>query len=281
MEENKRKLVVLTANDSEHEVFKTFLSEYFDVKFFKVGSEGDEKPDLIIFTGGDDVNTNLYLEKKGKYTSINPYRDVSEGNVFNRYYGTPKLGICRGAQFLTVMNDGKLIQHVEGHCQNHEIDNIFNQSLKVTSTHHQMMYPFDITNKDSYELIAWAKYFQSDTYLNGNNEETKLSNDFLEPEIVYYKNSNSLCIQGHPEYNYAEQKFKDFSIDLIKKYLFKENISFNKITYKIGPFDKIHENSAIFWNREYEKINKIVTLNMSIDEEDIDFINELKEDKGF
>ena len=128
------------------------------------------------------------------------------------------LGICRGSQLLTTLSGGKLIQHVEGHCRDHSM--ILNNKIRytITSSHHQMLYPFDLKEKD-YELVAYSEYFQSNTYLNGNNEEIELSKDFLEPEIVYYKNTNALCIQGHPEWSHCEKRTSSMGLNLIDKYL--------------------------------------------------------------
>lgn len=81
-----------------------------------------------------------------------------------------------------------------------------------------MLYPFDMNPKD-YELLAYSEYFQSKTYLNGNNEEIELPKDFLEPEIVYYKNTNALCIQGHPEWSHCEKRTSNMCLNLIDKYL--------------------------------------------------------------
>ena len=115
-----------------------------------------------------------------------------------------KVTITKLAQFLTVGSGGKLIQHVEGH--RNCVDNITisenfssNRTIEIPSDHHQMMYPYNLP-KDSYEIIGHSTYFKSDTYLNGDNENIELPNDFLEAEIVFYQKTNSLAIQSHPEW---------------------------------------------------------------------------------
>lgn len=97
------------------------------------------------------------------------------------------------------MSRGKLVQHVTNHGVQHEIEFEDGEVLNITSTHHQMCYPFDLPRED-YSLIAWSKDKRSTTYLNGNNSEKELPNDFREPEIIFYYNTNCLGIQGHPEY---------------------------------------------------------------------------------
>lgn len=201
---NKQKFYVAYANNISSVLYDNFiknvLSDYdveiLDLKNLK------KFPNLIIFTGGEDVNPDYYNERKGKHTFCNKKRDEEEEKIFYNFSTTPKLGICRGAQLLTVLNGGQLIQHVENHTNcNHSIS-FFNEfkglEIELPSTHHQMMYPYNL-RKENYELIAYSTYFRSGVYLDGENKQKKLKNDFLEPEIVFYPSYNSLAIQAHPE----------------------------------------------------------------------------------
>lgn len=193
---------------------------------------------LIIFTGGEDVNPIYYYQNTLNKTIINNKRDILEFDLLNHklYYNyvknIPKLGICRGSQLLTVHNGGSLIQHVTGHNNCEDViclkDNIYSSSktIKVLSDHHQMMFPYDLPKSD-YDLIGWSDYFKSNTYLNGDGEETVLPYNFLEPEIIYYPKTNSLCIQSHPEWCIGT-KGSDTCLDIIDNYLFKNTISKNK-----------------------------------------------------
>lgn len=217
---NKKIFNLLIANFSKPESYIKFIShiigDNYEIKLLSKNDLEIETPDLVLFTGGEDVHPNYYNELVGKYTSTNFERDAQEKKIYQLFQrkNIPKLSICRGAQFLTVMNGGKLIQHVSNHGVNHTVTVVIsNQTIDIemTSTHHQMMYPFNL-DKKNYELIGHSTYFRSDTYLNGTNEEIKLSDNFLEPEIVYYNKSNSLCIQGHPE----NMSFNSDSIKIIK-----------------------------------------------------------------
>jgi hypothetical protein len=181
----------------------------------------------MIFTGGEDVDPGRYSQKVGKYTHSNPARDDKEFAYLypehqDLYFLTnvPKLGICRGAQLLTVINNGKLIQHVEGHKNNEQvIETNIGSNYIISSDHHQMMNPFGLSKKE-YELIAWSKNFQSTQYLNGSNENIKLPKNFLEPEIIYYPYTKSLCIQPHPEWCIGTSG-SNYCYSLIKTYLLK------------------------------------------------------------
>jgi hypothetical protein len=69
-------------------------------------------------------------------------------------------------------------------CDNFEIEFNNGKKMLATSTHHQMMYPYNVRN---FELIAWASTRLSDIYeMSGERDAvTQLPQD-REPEIVYY-----------------------------------------------------------------------------------------------
>ena len=217
--EVKLPLNIVIADDASSLDYVSYLNEKYEVIVHKTKDVKNPKDiDLVLFTGGEDVNPQYYNEQIGKHTHINNNRDEKEIDTFHRFRNHSfLLGICRGSQLLTVLNKGKLIQHVEGHCRDHTM--IYGDlRYNITSSHHQMLYPFDLNKKD-YELVAYSEYFQSNTYLNGDNEEIELPKNFLEPEIVYYKNTNALCIQGHPEWNHCEKRTSSMCLNLIDKYL--------------------------------------------------------------
>jgi GMP synthase-like glutamine amidotransferase len=177
--------------------------------------------DLAVFTGGSDVNPDYYGQNIGKFTHIDKERDAFEVSIWERLpKSVVKVAICRGAQFATAMSGGSLVQHVNGHGGEHTISTKEGLILNMTSTHHQMMYPNELS-KDAYDLIAWSTYFKSDTYLNGRNEEMEIPREFLEPEIVYYKNTNALAIQGHPEFSSCDTETSNYCLDLVRNLLSK------------------------------------------------------------
>lgn len=238
--------VHFSANIIDNSVIK-FLSKDFELNIINISEKELKNPtteilekikslDLIIFVGGEDVNPESYGQEIGKYTQINRKRDNLEFELLypkkiasSTIKKIPKLGLCRGAQLLTVYNGAQLIQHVEGHKNNEQIIDIgigsqkqLTKQISVSSDHHQMMFPYNLS-ESSYELIGWSTHFQSNTYLNGINEEIKLPKNFLEPEIVYYPGKNSLCIQSHPEWC-IDSEGSNYCLSLIHKYLFKNEI---------------------------------------------------------
>ena len=99
------------------------------------------------------------------------------------------------------MNGGILVQN----CDNHAIGythGITNGKLvyDITSTHHQMQYPFVIDPKH-YDLLYWSENFRS-RYYEGEDVRGDVIRAKGEPEIVLYHTPNMpkcLAIQGHPE----------------------------------------------------------------------------------
>ena len=75
-----------------------------------------DKADIIQFTGGEDVDPSIYGHPKHPRTYSNLKRDIREQEVWKKARKEQiKVGICRGAQFLCVMNGGKLWQDVSNH----------------------------------------------------------------------------------------------------------------------------------------------------------------------
>lgn len=173
-----------------------------------------KKLDIVIFPGGPDVNPVMYGENIGKHTHTAPYLDEKQKKMFdeiqshNNKLGTKKvlcIGICRGAQLLTVLSGGRLIQHVSNHTMDGGKNEIMTNDFKISiqGDHHQMMYPYDMED-DEYEILGWSKENYSNTYLDGNDCEILGMRARKEPEIVYYPKTHSLCIQAHPEWGHLE-----------------------------------------------------------------------------
>lgn len=162
--------------------------------------------DLFVFAGGADVSPFLYGENKHKTTACDPVRDLKEIYYYRLGKGLDKkmIGICRGAQFLTVMAGGKLLQNVGGHTRRHNCYFPDGTVIEVVSTHHQMMNPFNLP-RDSYKIIGAAideTYCydrRAQIYQDGDGETVKMAENTPEPEFVYYAKEDTLAIQGHPE----------------------------------------------------------------------------------
>jgi gamma-glutamyl-gamma-aminobutyrate hydrolase PuuD len=163
--------------------------------------------DIVQFTGGSDVSPEFYGHPKHPTTGSNLDRDIRERDVWERVAQTRqiKVGICRGAQFLCVMNGGMLWQDVSGHALagTHVItyidENNLVHSKNVTSTHHQMMYPAGP------HCLWGAAYLSSHRDFGGElRKKTNFNSDGPDVEIVFWPGSLSLGFQPHPEYGVRE-----------------------------------------------------------------------------
>lgn len=181
-----------------------------------IGAKHVEEADIVCFTGGEDINPSLYGEPSLKETVYNIDRDERDLRAYvaaSKRDNPPVLiGICRGAQFLNVMNRGRMWQHVTDHCKNHEItDYVNNTTVEVTSTHHQMMIP----GPDA--LVMAVASVAKEKHAFGAAELRKKDNtDKNDVEVVWYDNTKSLCFQPHPEtghkptLDYFAQLMEDF-----------------------------------------------------------------------
>lgn len=99
------------------------------------------------------------------------------------------------------MNGGRLIQHVNGHATGHT-HLITNGQLMfdITSTHHQMQYPFTIPN--TYYTILYTSWDRMSDMYEGDGINVRPLLKVGEPEIVLYHKKGlpkCLAVQGHPE----------------------------------------------------------------------------------
>jgi gamma-glutamyl-gamma-aminobutyrate hydrolase PuuD len=154
--------------------------------------------DIVNFLGGADVSPDLYGEKKLTVTHNSPQRDAIEKEVFEacQELGTFNVGICRGGQFLNVMNGGRMWQDVDNHCRPHIATDIASgRTYWVSSTHHQMMRPTEeaiilmVAEEMTHAVAA------EEQWITGSPRETK------DIEAVFYPTTRSLCFQPHPEFS--------------------------------------------------------------------------------
>lgn len=153
--------------------------------------------DLFQYTGGEDISPELYKEVNTK-SHNNFDRDLYESGWFaiGRRLGIPQAGICRGGQFLNVMCGGSMEQDVSGHTGDHIMKTINGHTIKVTSTHHQMMVP-----NNRAIILGQADIVHE-----------------CDPEVVLYQREKCLCFQPHPEFGrYPE--LTGYYFGLINEYL--------------------------------------------------------------
>lgn len=159
------------------------------------------KSDLVIFTGGEDVHFSYYSKLEDieyPHSHYNIGRDMEESMYYEiaSSLGLKKLGICRGSQFLCVKAGGSLVQDM-GHPSKHSILDRNNNTIKVTSSHHQAAIP----PKDS-SILGFTNICKT-AWITDRNQPYPIN-----VENVWYPSENSLGIQSHPEWqNYPDNKY--------------------------------------------------------------------------
>lgn len=172
--------------------FMPYVRMFNDQPGYKATRDLDAA-DAICFTGGPDVEPRIYGEETLPKTFYIRDRDKMDRAALQRSHGKLRVGICRGAQFLNVMNGGTLWQHVEGHTVYHDlVDKETGEVVRVTSTHHQEMRP-----TKSAEILAVANVATL-KQAPGINLKGALKDDDI--EAVWYNSTKSLCFQPHPEF---------------------------------------------------------------------------------
>jgi gamma-glutamyl-gamma-aminobutyrate hydrolase PuuD len=189
MQAEKRKVAIVAPSYGTDALFKS--------RDFKttIISEASEKRDydFVVFTGGADIDPSLYGQENKGLSYPSPERDARDLAVFNLYKDAPTtqfIGICRGAQFLTAVHGGFLLQHVNGHAGNiiHPVYTDDNQVKMVNSEHHQVCFPqsekttlFASTDAENFDESFFEAFCLSDNY-----------------------DKHHLCVQFHPEWGHKE-----------------------------------------------------------------------------
>lgn len=217
------RICIIGQNHSVEKMFRDFKSPFME---FRVVDEYDN-PNLICFIGGPDVNPALYGEERLRMTSFQEYRDNLDLELYNKFTHLPKIGICRGGQFLNVLSGGSMWQDVDNHTKTHDLVNLLSMPgrqfpgdrIQVSSTHHQMMIP---SNKGVVLAIAvddTERQGIAKRYVSAKKERPRPSYD---TEALWYEGTQSLCFQPHPEFAWADLTSKYF-FNLIKFFFVDHN----------------------------------------------------------
>lgn len=72
-----------------------------------------EEADIVLFTGGEDVDPSLYNCEKHYTTYSNISRDLYEQEIFKQVKPNQLcLGICRGLEIMALIKHGELLGHL-------------------------------------------------------------------------------------------------------------------------------------------------------------------------
>ena len=181
-----------------------------------------EDADLVQFCGGPDVWPGLYKEGINQKTRYNLTRDRYERAMWDLALeqGCAIAGICRGAQFVHVMNGGALWQHVNNHANggSHvarievpQLVELAPDGVYVSSTHHQMM-------KEGCGTVVLSAKLAS-VKEDAASQVVEVSAYKRDIEAVYHERTNSFCYQPHPEFFTRSNACQILYFQLIKRLL--------------------------------------------------------------
>ena len=191
--------------------------------------------EALLFTGGADICPSIYGQPVHPKTKPHLSRDSYEVSMFLMGRDKLKIGICRGAQLLNALSGGSTFQHVQGHLDPHGIKLLVEGGAiirDVPSTHHQMMIPSPIradrtilgvavndkgvrltTNVSHKELPPLMMRERWNFFTKYIAEDYNPRED--DAEIIFYHNTDSLCIQSHPEKRACPGPFRAYCNALI------------------------------------------------------------------
>ena len=192
---------------------------------YKVTNVIDEA-DLLVWTGGGDINPALYNERPLQYTHFYQARDERELRMWRNAGNKFKAGICRGGQLLNVLNGGRLWQHVTNHGRQHPIEDMFTgKKLMTSSLHHQAFRPAEDAVVVATTRQSGAKFSEKESWkmpvLKAEEPRTHKEKLYHEEtgtdyEVLWYPKTRSLCFQGHPEF--GPDECTDYFFELLSRY---------------------------------------------------------------
>lgn len=163
---------------------------------------------MLTLWGGTDIDSIYYNAlRNSRNDTPDTARDKRE---INAYYhavrnNEPVLGICRGAQLVSVLNGASLYQHSIGHNKNHPIkclvDDRFIVYTNVAADHHQII-NLNLVNPTTYTLLGYSDHI---TTVWTDETTTKEIKDV--PEIIYFPHVKTMAVQPHPEWMKKDHPF--------------------------------------------------------------------------
>jgi putative glutamine amidotransferase len=205
--------------------------ELIELSFKKNNTDDIQGCDGFLLTGGIDVAPSYYDGPENypyKPDAFLPERDEFEKLIYqySQMHKIPVLGICRGMQYINILEGGKVLEDIGEANQIHKKEatdkvhqlNIGHNSMLyaiigakkgiVNSAHHQGVTKHNLSNN----LIANSYADTADQLIEGLEFKDKTDKSFM------------LAVQWHPErmnekeVNPLSQKIKERFIEEVKKH---------------------------------------------------------------
>ncbi len=185
-----------------------------------------ESYDLVCYTGGSDIGPELYGHENLD-SGTNPARDIAERDIFEiaAKHNIPQTGICRGAQLISALSGGTMVQHMEtshgGHRHMTQALDMEEEFL-ASSAHHQMIVP-----GPGAEVYAWAteRITAEDCVYDGQLPDSVFDGDAVRvTEAIYIPQTRCFGVQYHPEWMEAGCTAATWYLDKIRELLWGESV---------------------------------------------------------
>lgn len=167
--------------------------------------------DGFLFTGGQDVNPNIYGEEiSNQCGQIMEERDELEGRIFKRAYKEDKyiLGICRGIHFINTQLGGTLYQDLPTQFQSeskvkHQMEAPYNR--KVHNVYIEEKSPlYEVLGKK--EIGVNSYHHQGIKKLGNDLQIMATASDGLIEAVCCKTKRFVWAVQWHPEYLYVSDE---------------------------------------------------------------------------
>lgn len=173
---------------------------------FKTEGEVDEwldTIDVLILTGGEDIDPSYYNEEPSPYLEeVNPERDISDFMLLERALerDMPILAICRGCQLLNVFSGGSLYQDI----QTEYFTDILHRSLDEEDfEYHDILlgeygHLLDIMGERILNVNSW--HHQALKEIGDNLDWNGVAEDYIVESIERTDATFVMGVQFHPEW---------------------------------------------------------------------------------
>jgi GMP synthase-like glutamine amidotransferase len=172
---------------------------------------------FIILWGGLDIHPKYYDEQKHPTSDaiFEGTRDTFEFSIATKAIdlGIPIVGVCRGAQWLSILAGGSLYQNIQHHNESSHMvkwrrnDGVGWSNGVVNSAHHQAMCLHSMPPQEVIPL-AWSSSSHICEYMDGDSIGSDPTHVL---EACYFPKIKGLAIQGHPEWLDSQHPFVDMS----------------------------------------------------------------------
>ncbi|KKM04322.1 hypothetical protein LCGC14_1765440 [marine sediment metagenome] len=185
-----------------------------------------ESFDLVCYTGGSDIGPELYGHQN-LGSGTNSSRDKQERMIFEvaAKYNIPQTGICRGAQLISSLSGGTMVQDLR---QDHGGHRHPTQALDLeedfiaSSAHHQMIVP-----GRGAEVYAWAtqRIEAQDCVYDGDLPDSVFDDEGVRvTEAIYIPQTRCFGVQYHPEWMPKDCTAAQWYLGKIRELLWGEQV---------------------------------------------------------